>query len=133
MTTKKKGKIAEQAAETRWNQVESLGRGVKDAGRHVWLAGLGAVETVDERSRGLFSDLVERGQRYETKELGSFEDRFRKVGERLEELYHRVEHDFEALVARTLKRFGVPDRDEVKQLITQVEQLTKKVEALSPK
>ena len=128
MTTEKKSK---ERAEARWPQVEKLGRGVKDAGRHVWLAGLGAVGAIDERGRGLFSDLVERGQRFEKKERPALEERFRKVGKRLETFRHEVEHNVEERVAGTLKRFGVPDRDEVRQLIARVEQLTRKVEGLS--
>ncbi len=130
MTTKKKSEVS---AETRWTQVENVGRGVKDAGRHVWLAGLGAVEAVDERGRGLFSDLVERGQRFEDKERPVLEERFRKVGDQLESLLHKVEDGFTKPLAGTLQRFGVPDRDEVQQLIARIEQLTREVEGLGVK
>lgn len=130
MSSKKKSKAA---AEDRWGRVENLGREVKDAGRHVWLAGLGAVYAVDERSRGLFSELVERGRRFEDRGRPALEERFRKVGERLESFRHRVEHDVEERLANTLKRFGVPDRDEVRELIARIEQLTRKVEGMSAK
>lgn len=130
MTAKKKSKAA---AKTRWTPVQEWSRGVKDTGRDVWLAGLGAVGTVSERGRGLFSDLVERGQRFENEERPAFEERFREAGERLQDLRHRVEHNVEERLASTLKRFGVPDRDEVQQLIDRVEQLTRKVEGLSAK
>ena len=128
MSSTKKSKAA---AERRRGPVENLGRGVKDAGRHVWLAGLGAVYAVDERSRDLFSELVERGRRFEDRERPALEERFRKVGERLESFRHKVEHDVEERLASTLKRFGVPDRDEVRQLIARIEKLTRKVEGLS--
>lgn len=128
MSSKKKSKAP---AENRWGRVENLGRGVKDAGRHVWLAGLGAVEAVDERGRGLFSDLVERGRRFEERERPALEERFRKAGERLESFRDKMEHDVEERLASALKRFGVPDRDEVRQLIARIEQLTRKVEGLS--
>lgn len=129
-TTKKKN---ETTGKARWAPVQNLGQGVKEAGRDVWLAGLGAVGAVDERGRGLFSDLVERGRRLEKKERPALEERFRKAGDRLESFRHKVEHGVEEKVASTLKRFGVPDRDEVQQLISRVEQLTRKVEGLSAK
>jgi len=130
MSSKEKSK---SGAQTPWTRVQGLGQEVKDAGREVWLAGLGAWGAVDERSRALFSDLVERGQRVEAEERPVLEGRLRKVGDRLEGFFQNVEHNVEEKLAGTLQRFGVPDRDEVQQLISRIEQLTRKVEGLSAK
>ena len=116
-----------------WAQVQDLGRGAREVGRHVWLAGLGAIGTVDERSRGLFSDLVDRGRRFEKKERPVIEQRFRKVGRQIDEFRDKVEHGIEERVTHTLQRFGVPDRDEVRRLIDRIERLTREVEDLSVK
>ena len=113
--------------------VQDLGQGMRGVGRHVWLAGLGAVGAVDEGSRGLFSDLVERGQRFADRERPALEERFRKVGDRIDTFRHKVEHNVENRLASALQRFGVPDRDEVQQLIGRIEQLTRKVEDLAVK
>ena len=129
MATKKK-EVREIAS---WNSVQGLGKEVKNAGRQVWLAGLGAVDSVDRTSRGLFSDLVARGRRFEGRELPALEDRFRKVGDRVVAFRDRLEHDVEERLSSTLQRFGVPDRDEVHDLIARIEQLTLKVEGLTPK
>ncbi len=130
MTGKTQSESKERVA---WVRVQDLGRGVKDAGRQVWLAGLGAVQSVDQGGRGLFSDLVARGRRFEDRELPVLEDRFRKVGERVGAFRDRLEHDVEDRLATTLQRFGVPDRDEVHQLIDRIEELTRKVEGLTGK
>ncbi len=125
MTGKTKNEVTARA--------QDLGQGMKTFGRRVWLAGLGAVGSVDETSRGLFSDLVARGQRLESRELPALEDRFRKAGDRILALRNRLEHDVEERLAHTLQRFGVPDRDDVHNLIERIEELTRKVEGLTPK
>lgn len=130
MADKTEKKVSE-TRETVWTKTQELGREVKDAGRHVWLAGLGAIHSVDEGSRGLFSDLVARGRRFEARERPVLEERFRRAGERVAEFRDRLNHRVEDRLAHALKRFGVPDRDEVRQLIDRVEKLTRKVEGLT--
>ncbi len=127
------GKTKNEAIETSRTRVQDLGRGMKTVGRQVWLAGLGAVYSVDETSRGLFSDLVTRGQRFEDRELPALEERFRKAGERIVDFRDRLEHDVEERLTGALQRFGVPDRDEVHDLIERIEKLTRKVEGMTPK
>ncbi len=130
MTDKRLTETRERAA---WAKAQELGQGVKDAGRHVWLAGLGAIQTVDEGGRGLFTDLVDRGRRFEARERPTLEERFRKVGDRVATFRDRLEHGVEYRLATTLQRFGVPDRDDVHQLIDRIEELTREVESLSAK
>ncbi len=130
MTAKTMSEANERDA---WARAQNLGRGVKDAGRHVWLAGLGALESVDAGGRDLFSDLVARGRRFEAREKPVLEERFRKAGDRVTAFRDRLEHDVEDRLSHTLKRFGVPDRDQVHQLIERIEELTRKVEGLNRK
>ncbi len=119
--------------EARWTKAQELGQGVKDAGRHVWLAGLGAIDSVDKGGRGLFSDLVARGERLEARERPVLEERFRKVGDRVAELRDQLEHRVEDRLAGALQRFGVPDRGEVQQLIERIEKLTRQIEGMTAK
>ena len=128
MTTKTMSEGKERDA---WVRAQELGQGVKDAGRHVWLAGLGALNSVDEGGRDLFSDLVARGRRFEAREKPVLEERFRRVGDRVAAFRDRIEHGVEDRLAQTLKRFGVPDRDQVHQLIDRIEELTRKVDSLN--
>lgn len=123
----------EDGTRASWAQVQDLGREAREVGRHVWLAGLGAIGAVDERSRGLFSSLVDRGQRFESRERPVIEQRFRKVGSRIGVMRDKVEHGIEEKLGNTLQRFGVPGRDEVHQLIDRIERLTQEVGSLSAK
>lgn len=130
-TTKKVTEAIETAEAAERRRIQELGRGMREAGRHVWLAGLGAIGTVDQESRGLFADLVARGQRLEDRERPAIEKRFRSVGERVDGFRRDVEKGVEERVSNTLQRFGVPGRDEVHQLIERVEALTRQVEGLT--
>ena len=100
---------------------------LKKAGRSLWLAGLGVVQVVDESGRELVSRLVERGRRLEVPDL---EGRLRTGGEKIRDFGLRAERGFEARMSRTLERFGVPSRDDVKVLGDRIEELTRKVECL---
>jgi len=122
---------SETSSGTVWGKTQELGREAKDAGRHVWLAGLGAIHSVDHGSRELFSDLVARGRRFEARQRPMLEGRWREVGERVGAFRNQLEHAVENRLAHTLKRFGVPDRDDVHRLIDRVERLTRKVEGLT--
>ncbi|MEM7582705.1 MAG: phasin family protein [Acidobacteriota bacterium] len=123
-----------EVAETRIRKalapVNQVGRGVREMGRSMWLAGLGAIDTVDQRSRGAFTDLVGRGRKLEQREQPIFGARIRRVGERVDALRDRVEQEVESTLGGTLQRLGVPDRDEVHQLIDRIEKLTQEVEGL---
>lgn len=121
----------ENTKEEARDRARNLGREVKDAGRHLWLAGLGAIGTVDQRGRGLFSNLVDRGRKVEDRERPAIEDRFRKAGQKVDGLRRQMEQRVESRVADTLQRFGVPARDEVHQLIDRIETLTRQVEGLA--
>lgn len=116
-----------------WAPVVKLGREARDAGRNMWLAGLGAIDTVDERGRGLFSDLVGRGQRFEKRERPILGARVSKLTARVDAMRHRVEQGVESTLGGTLQRFGAPGRGEVHQLIDRIEKLTQEVEGLKPR
>ena len=105
--------------------------GVKDLGRNVWLAGLGAVGSVDEQSRTMFSDLVARGEKVDGKVGAEVRKPFDDARERLEAFGERLEQGVENRMTRTLHLFGVPARDDLDKLIDRVEKLTEKVERLA--
>ncbi len=130
MSGKAKNEVTRDAF---WIRVEDLGKEMKNVGRQLWLASLGAVDSVDRTSRGLVSDLVARGRRVEDRELPALEDRFRKVGDRITALRDRLEHDVEERLSNTLQRFGVSKRDDVHELIERIENLTRKVKRLAAK
>ncbi|MEM9555683.1 MAG: phasin family protein [Acidobacteriota bacterium] len=99
------------------------------AGRKLWLAGLGVVGAADAQGREFFAELVERGRAAEgehspLRPLHEASDRVRDLGE-------RVERSIEDRVAATLRRLGVPARSDFEQLSAQVERLTRKVSAVA--
>ncbi|MFP4228200.1 MAG: phasin family protein [Salinivenus sp.] len=110
--------------------------------REIWLAGLGALERLEEEGDKVFQNLVERGKSYESKRRKQFEeatDTLRKrqeafaddVTQRLDDATESVEKVVSDTLSGTLGRIGVPSRDEVRGLSRRVGQLSQKLEALS--
>ncbi|MEO1369432.1 MAG: phasin family protein [Acidobacteriota bacterium] len=120
------------------DRLNKMGTNVRDLGRDVWLAGLGAVGTLDERRREVFTDLVDRGEKLVErgeKVDGKIELEVMKpvneVADRVKGLGARVERRFEDGMASALHRLGMPARNDVEALIERVERLTEKVEGLA--
>lgn len=112
---------------------------LKESVHKVWLAGLGALATAEEEGSKLFRTLVEKGETYETKGKGRFEDlkgdvrdAADKAKEKAESTWDKVEGKFDDTVASTMRRLGVPNREEIATLTKRVEELTAVVEQLRP-
>lgn len=120
--------------ETITETVDSVGQDVKNTGRSVWLAGLGAASSVQEQGRKLFDTLVERGQARKDKgfavpqPLRTVSD---EAGGRVKNLGRQVESRLEEGVTGTMKRFGVPVRRDFEDLIERIDTLTQKVDSLA--
>ena len=121
--------------ENRWNEI---GQDALKAGRNLWLAGLGAVATVNEKSKIVMADLIDRGERFEKQERNAMSRRWDKAGKELESFGREVktfgrklEEGLEDRVSSTMERLGVPSHREVQNLIHRIEDLTKKVETLA--
>lgn len=117
---------------------ENLREELSKRGRDVWLAGLGALATVEEEGTKLFSRLVDRGKNFE-KERG---DELKEVGAKaheqgdealsqLEEVGEETQSLLMDTVDTALERFGVPSRNEVDRLAEKVEELAEQVDTLS--
>lgn len=110
---------------------------LRDSAHKVWLAGLGALSTVEEQGRDLFQQLVDKGRTME-KEGKQQVDRARsRVEEGLGKARTRVSGAVDGLgdtleerMTEVLHRFGVPTRDEIRDLTERVEELTGKVDRL---
>jgi poly(hydroxyalkanoate) granule-associated protein len=110
--------------------------------REIWLAGLGALQRLEDEGDKVFETLVERGKQYEDKRRDQIEDatenlRDRQqefaedVTERLDDATKSVEQAVSEALSSTLGQIGVPTRDEVRGLSRRVGQLSKKLDALS--
>lgn len=107
-------------------------------GRDVWLAGLGALATVEEEGTKLFNSLVDRGKQFEAsrrKEIEEVTQKAEAEGEKalsqLEEAGSGTREYVTNAVNSALERFGVPTKGEVDTLSDKVDALSKQVEALS--
>lgn len=116
------------------NEAQSIESGfakLKNAGRNLWLAGLGAVAEVEEGGRDLFDHLVERGRPFEEKQRQALE----KVGDKTQEtvrgLSTLVQDTVEFETQGVLKKIGLLTRDDVKILSARLETLSKKLDDLS--
>jgi len=107
-------------------------------GRDVWLAGLGALATVEEEGTKLFNRLVDRGQKFEEERREEIEAASEKAREQRDEALEQIEEASEETrtlltdtVNQALERFGVPTRSEVDRLSEKVERLSTQVDELT--
>lgn len=108
--------------------------------REVWLAGLGALSTVEEEGSKLFKSLVGKGESFEQRGKERIDElmtevnaSYKKVEKKISESFKKTEDEFEANVTKVVKGLGVPTSDEVNKLSDRVQTLTKQVEALAAK
>lgn len=107
-------------------------------GREVWLAGLGALATVEEEGSKLFGRLVDRGQQFEDERRSELEAARETAEAQGEEALEQIEEASEETrtlltdtVNQALERFGVPTRTEVDRLSEKVNTLSKRVDELT--
>jgi len=118
---------------------------VRDFARQVWLAGLGAFARAQEEGGKVFDTLVQEGQAVDAqmKKVASekaeqMKDGIEAVKDKVDEIrgqaaggWSKLEEVFQTRVARALSRLGVPTRDDIQQLLEQVELLTQNIQELS--
>jgi poly(hydroxyalkanoate) granule-associated protein len=107
-------------------------------GRDVWLAGLGALATVEEEGTKLFSRLVDRGKAFEDerrKQIEEVAEQAEQQGEEALAQLEQVGEESRSMLTQTvndaMERFGVPTRKEVDRLSDRVERLTEQVDKLA--
>ena len=123
--------------------------GLADSAREVWMAGIGALSTVEEMGAELFDQLVKKGENWEhesrkkltaaTKQAGAAVEGARATAENLSQkplawsaaVEAQVERIVEESIEGVLHRMNVPTHDEVQDLIQRVSTLSGKVDALS--
>jgi poly(hydroxyalkanoate) granule-associated protein len=141
MTTKpklKKRTPAEAAAQ----QARGVSKTVMDSAQQIWLAGLGAFVKAQAEGGKLFESLVKEGAALDAKTRkftdakvaetrGSVEATLGQVRERSQETWDKLEKVFEDRVSRALGRLGVPGRDEIHDLSSKVDELSREVRKLN--
>jgi poly(hydroxyalkanoate) granule-associated protein len=128
-------KLSELPNDLRNLPQELFNRSTELAGksRDVWMAGMGALASAQDRGGEFFNTLVERGQKLENRGLEQVDTVRGELSARQRELQHNVSEGIETAsepLLAALKRFGVPTRAEVRDLAASVDVLSKKVDSL---
>lgn len=122
--------------------------GLADNVREVWMAGIGALSTVEEAGQAVFEELVRKGENWERESRQKLvgakqqaetaadrartaaQDITRKPGELAAGAEAQIQRMVEETVEGVLHRLGVPTHEEVRELIQRVESLSGKVDSL---
>ncbi|MEM9293907.1 MAG: phasin family protein [Acidobacteriota bacterium] len=108
----------------------------------IWLAGLGALATVEEEGGKLFKSLVEKGETFESRGRNAVSQGAEELRDQVDEtvgkakgsardLFGDLSKTVDDRVASALHRLGVPTRDEIQTLTSRVEELTSKIDGLA--
>ncbi len=108
-------------------------RELREAGRNLWLAGLGAVAGVEEGSREwhqVFDRLVERGRPVGERQRKALDEIEERTGTTVREMKKLFEDTVQYESKSLLERFGLMTRDDVKVLAARIDALATKVDEL---
>ena len=130
------------------DRVVALPKDVATRGRDVWLAGLGALATVEEQGSTFFQGLVQQGERLvetggklvekgaEVEASGKARiealtgDLSARQTQVQQQVVEAVDSNVYEPVVEALKRLGVPTRAEIRELSASVDVLTRRVNDL---
>lgn len=151
--SKKKNKSAKRTTKAKKKKegfsLADIPEEVMDRAHDIWLAGLGALSSVEEEGAKMFSNLVKKGEAWEEagrKQLGAAKAKLGEAYEKAEEtvedvasksakttkgLDDKMAASVEATVEKVMQRLGVPTRAEVKDLAGKVETLSARVGTLA--
>jgi poly(hydroxyalkanoate) granule-associated protein len=114
---------------------QDLPNEVVQAGRQVWLAGLGAAGIVTTGGEAVLSMLVEEGKRVKKLTVADMSGVLDNVVDSavtpVKAAVDRLDTTVQQTTRTVLARIGLPSRQEVSALTTRVEQLITKVESLN--
>lgn len=106
---------------------------LREAGRTLWLAGLGAVAELGEGSRDwhqVFDRLVERGRPVDERQRKALEKIEERTGSTVREMKTLFEDTVQYESKSLLQRLGLMTRDDVKVLAARIDALAVKVDEL---
>ncbi len=103
-------------------------------GHDVYLAGLGIAVTITDQYAKTFDELVDKGRTVSKKEeKPEKEKREIRILVKAREMSHKMEGVVQEGIAKTLGRFGIPSKHEIRDLTASVENLAKKIQAMQTK
>lgn len=101
---------------------------VLNAGRNLWLAGLGAAAEVEQSGRGLFGRLIELGRPVEEKQKQVATGVAEKTSQAVKELGKLVEDTVAYESREMLKRLNVMTEDDVRTFAARLDTLATKID-----
>jgi poly(hydroxyalkanoate) granule-associated protein len=108
-------------------------RELREAGRNLWLAGLGAVAEVEEGSKEwhqVFDRLVERGRPVDERQRKTLDEIGERTGSTVREMKKLFEDTVQYESKSLLKKLGLMTRDDVQVLAARIDSLAAKVDEL---
>jgi poly(hydroxyalkanoate) granule-associated protein len=117
---------------------------IKESAQQIWLAGLGAFSKAQEEGSKVFDALVKEGTTIQHKTRTVAEEKFSQATSRMATMasdissratgqWGKLENIFEDRVAKALDKLGVPTAKDMDVLIARIDELHRKVSALTPK
>lgn len=119
-----------KAESRRQVNAEKVRKDVTEAGRSIWLAGLGAVAQAGEEGREVFDHLVERGKKAEHRQFQAIDRTVARTSETMKDWSERLQEGLEDGMRGVLQRVGLPTRQDLGRLSTRLDTLTHKVDQL---
>ncbi|MCB1049885.1 MAG: phasin family protein [Acidobacteria bacterium] len=107
--------------------VERIAKPLRETGRFAWLAGLGVAATGFDFANKSFNLLVERGKTFESEKKPKIEKFGQETKAKAKKVTDRVEDFTRKNLEKGLAKLGIPTREEIQNLTTQVENLTAKL------
>jgi poly(hydroxyalkanoate) granule-associated protein len=117
---------------------------VKDSAQQIWLAGLGAFAKAQQEGGKVFESLVKEGLTIQRKTQSAAEEKVSDATQKMTHLasdiqskagyqWDKLENIFEERVAKALNKLGVPSARDMDALMARMDELNKRIDALSPK
>jgi poly(hydroxyalkanoate) granule-associated protein len=119
------------------NADSQLSQSVRESAHLIWLAGLGAFAKVGEEGGKLFDTLIKEGEKVEERAREAASGKLEEAREMADETrgkvadtWDKVEQIFEDRLARVLGQLGVPNHDDLQELIQRVDALQQHIDEL---
>ena len=108
------------AARTKQSERKLMGE-LKTSAHKIWLAGLGALSMAEQEGSRVFGQLVTRGEAME----GRGKKRVSSMKKSAGNAWESFGEGFEARVAGTLRRLGVPTKEDVERISRRLDRVEK--------